>query len=273
MFGRIGVCSWSLQPGNPLELASRIQSCAIQHTQLALDPLRTHPWNPSTTRETLGSHTISIISGMMACKNEDYTTLESIEHTGGVRLDSTWADNLEAAHENAKIAHQLGLSLVTFHAGFLPKDHATPERAILIDRINAVVDEFSAKGIHVALETGQETAETLVGVLKEINRPELGVNFDPANMILYAKGEPIPSMQALAPWIRQVHIKDALPARTPGTWGEEVRAGTGAVNWREFLGVVRELDRPIDLVIEREAGEQRIADVTAAREMLDRLMR
>lgn len=273
MFGRIGVCSWSLQPANPLELASRIRSCAVQHTQLALDPLRTPPWNPANTRETLGSHSISIISGMMACKDEDYTSLESIEHTGGVRLDSTWADNLEAALENAKIAHQLGLTLVTFHAGFLPKDHATPERAILIDRINAVVDEFSAKGIHIALETGQETAATLVGVLQEINRPELGVNFDPANMILYGKGDPISSMQALAPWIRQVHIKDALPTRTPGTWGEEVRAGTGAVNWREFLDIVRGLSRPVDLLIEREAGDQRVADVVAAREMLERLMR
>lgn len=271
MIGRIGMCSWSVRPAAPTDLAHAARACGIHWVQLALDPLRAGGWSVPQTRESLAAADAAILSGMMACKGEDYATLESIEQTGGVRPDSTWADNLDAARGNARIAQDLGLRLVTFHAGFIPGDRANPERHVLLERIRAVVAEFAAVGIDVALETGQETADTVADVLNELALPTLGVNFDPANMILYGKGEPIAAMRTLAPWIRQVHIKDALPTRTPGTWGEEVRAGTGAVDWRAFLDLVRSLDRPVDLVIEREAGEDRIADIRAAKDMLARL--
>ena len=56
----------------------------------------------------------------------------------------------------------------------------------------------------------------------ELNHPNIGVNFDPANMILYDKGDPVKALHVLAPWMRQVHIKDAKRTKIPGTWGEEV---------------------------------------------------
>lgn len=290
MIGRVAVCSWSLKAGSGPDLATKVVSCGIRHVQLALDPLRhggeihgpdgvqAANWNFEETVSALRGAGITVVSGMMAAAGEDYTTLETIERTGGVRPTERWSANLAAAKENAQAAKRLGLKLVTFHAGYLPGSKSDPERRVLIDRINAIVDCFAAAGAEVALETGQETAETLIGVLEEINRPDLGVNFDPANMILYGKGEPIASMRALAPWIRQVHIKDAKPTRVPGTWGEEVAGGTGAVDWRAFVEIVRGLKdgagraRTIDLVIEREGGDQRVRDITGAREMIEGLM-
>jgi sugar phosphate isomerase/epimerase len=62
----------------------------------------------------------------------------------------------------------------------------------------------------------------------------------------------------------QVHVKDAVPAAVAGTWGREVVAGTGAVDWPAFLAAVRALPREVDLVIEREAGPTREADIRAA---------
>jgi sugar phosphate isomerase/epimerase len=94
------------------------------------------------------------------------------------------------------------------------------------------------------------------------------VNFDPANMILYGKGNPIAALRVLGPWIRQVHIKDARRTKVPGTWGEEVAAGTGEVDWQAFFATLRELNCKGDFVIEREAGTQRVADIQAAREMV-----
>ena len=101
------------------------------------------------------------------------------------------------------------------------------------------------------------------------------MNFDPANMILYGMGDPVAAVRALAPRIRQVHIKDALPAEVPGTWGREVRVGDGRVSWREFLQAVRDANaaagrdrEDIDLVIEREAGAARAGDVAHARDLL-----
>jgi L-ribulose-5-phosphate 3-epimerase len=87
-------------------------------------------------------------------------------------------------------------------------------------------------------------------------------------MILYDKGDPIAALRTLGPWIRQVHIKDARRTKVPGTWGEEVAAGTGEVDWPAFFATLRELNYPGDFVIEREAGGQRVADIEAANDIV-----
>ncbi len=121
----------------------------------------------------------------------------------------------------------------------------------------------------MALETGQESAETLVGVLTQLDRPDVGVNFDPANMILYGMGDPVNAIGRLARFVRQVHVKDALPATVPGRWGEEIPAGRGAVDWDAFFEIANAIDPPVDFVIEREAGDEREEDIRAARELIE----
>jgi sugar phosphate isomerase/epimerase len=135
-------------------------------------------------------------------------------------------------------------------------------------RLSETADVFKAANIALGLETGQETAPVLVQLLHKLKRQNVGVNFDPANMILYDKGNPIAALCVLGPWIRQVHIKDARRTKVPGTWGEEVAAGTGEVDWRAFFATLRELNYKGDFVIEREAGTQRAVDIKAAREMV-----
>jgi L-ribulose-5-phosphate 3-epimerase len=163
------------------------------------------------------------------------------------------------------------LDLVTFHAGFIPEPPDDPQRSTMIDRIRQVVDAFTAEGIRIGLETGQETADTLLAALAEIDRPTLGVNFDPANMILYGKGDPIEALRKLAPHVFQLHIKDALPTDTPGTWGTEVPVGKGAVDWNAFFSVAATIDPPVNCIIEREAGEDRLDDIRAARDLIKRI--
>ena len=86
------------------------------------------------------------------------------------------------------------------------------------------IDSFTDAGLRIAFETGQETAATLLEALDELARPEVGVNFDPANMILYGMGDPVAAARALASKIAQVHIKDAIPAPRPGDWGPRRRS-------------------------------------------------
>jgi sugar phosphate isomerase/epimerase len=78
-------------------------------------------------------------------------------------------------------------------------------------------------------------------------------------------------LRTLGPWVRQCHIKDAIRTRTPGTWGEEVVAGTGQVDWRAFFATLREIGFEGGCCIEREAGSQRAADIIAARRYLETL--
>jgi sugar phosphate isomerase/epimerase len=90
-------------------------------------------------------------------------------------------------------------------------------------------------------------------------------------MILYGMGDPVASLRALSAHVVQVHVKDAVPTAVPGTWGREVVAGAGAVDWPAFLAEVARLPRAVDLVIEREAGPTREADIAAAAALVRRL--
>lgn len=266
---RLGVCSWSLQPGSPVELAQRVRAAGLDAVQLALNPLvpgTPGGWDAAETARVLADAGIEVLSGMASMRGEDYTTLESIERTGGVRPDEHWAANLATTAAVARVAADLGLGLVTYHAGFMPDRADDPERAKLIQRIRELSDLFSAHEVEVALETGQETAANLLSVLDELARPDLGVNFDPANMLLYGKGDPVEAITALGPHVRQIHIKDAHPSPAPGAWGSEMVVGEGSVDWPRFLELARGLG--VDLVIEREHGDQRVADVIRARDLV-----
>lgn len=271
--GRLAVCSWSLQPSDPQDLIAKLHAVGIRRVQLALDPLREQPAVWGRAAEQLRAAGIIVVSGMFGCVGEDYSTLETIRRTGGLVPDETWAQNWKNVQTTAPLAQSLGLKLVTFHAGFLPHDSGDPGFAKLKARLEQVAEVFAARGIALGLETGQETAAALRRFLETLARPNVGVNFDPANMILYDKGEPIEALRVLAPWIRQVHLKDARRTRVPGTWGEEVVLGTGEVDWPAFFRTLGEIGFNGDLCIEREAGDQRVADIRAAREFVERLSR
>jgi L-ribulose-5-phosphate 3-epimerase len=267
------VCSWSLQPSSPRDLLAKLQATGIHRVQLALDPLREAPRVWGETAALFRQAKISIVSGMFGCVGEDYTTLESIRRTGGIAPDHTWEQNWKNVQDTAALARELRLHLVTFHAGFLPHDPADPGFEKMLQRLGEVAEIFGAANLDLGLETGQETAPDLLRLLQALQCPNVGVNFDPANMILYDKGNPIEALHVLGPWIRQVHIKDATRTRTPGTWGAEVAAGTGEVDWRAFFAALRQQKFAGDFVIEREAGDQRVADIRTARELVEKLSR
>jgi L-ribulose-5-phosphate 3-epimerase len=267
----IGLCSWSVQPDSPESLLAALESAGITAVQLALTPCVQDPERWGDVMQHLQAAGVSVLSGMMEPVGEDYSTLDAIARTGGVRQDSTWPANEAMAEAIAAFAAEHGIGLVTLHAGFLPGGADDPERATVLDRLARAVDIHASHGVRVAFETGQETAETLLGVLAELDRPMLGVNFDPANMILYAKGDPIESFRALAPHVMQVHVKDAVPTTEPGTWGTEMPVGTGAVDWPAFFDVLANLPAPTNAVIEREGGSQRIEDIRTAHALVRRL--
>ena len=268
---RLAVCSWSIQPTDPNNLVTQLQAIGISRVQIALDSIRERPGVWGKILEVFRRNNITLVSGMFGTIGEDYSTLESIRRTGGVAPDATWNENWRNIETNAVIARQLRLKLVTFHAGFLPQEESDPAFKKLYDRVTLIADRFAAKGIDIGFETGQETAETLRAFLIRLNRPNVGVNFDPANMILYDKGNPIDALRALGPWLKQCHIKDAVRTKSAGTWGEEVVVGLGDVNWQQFFSVLRELKFNGDLCIEREAGPQRVSDISAARKFLESL--
>ena len=267
---RLAVCSWSLLPTDPQDLIAKVRATGIHRVQLELDPLRDQPKVWGNTPALLEENGIEIASGMFRCVGEDYATLESIRLTGGIAPDATWEENLRNIRAAATLAKKIGLKLVTFHAGFLPPNESEPTFGKIMQRLDEVSDIFMVHNILLGLETGQETATELAALLHKLNHPNIGVNFDPANMILYDKGDPVKALRTLAPWIRQVHIKDATRTQVPGTWGEEVVVGDGEVDWRAFFTTFKQVIFNVNLAIEREAGDQRVADIRTARSVMEK---
>jgi L-ribulose-5-phosphate 3-epimerase len=268
---RLAVCSWSLQPQSAEQLVEQLETTGLRRVQLALDPLHLEPAAWRATADLFAARKIEIVSGMFGTIGEDYTTLETIKRTGGLVPDEHWDQNWRNIQAVAALAQTFQLKLVTFHAGFLPHEESDPDFRKLMDRVARVADLFATHRISLGFETGQETAETLATFLTKLNRPNVGVNFDPANMILYGKGDPIEALRVLAPWLQQCHIKDATHTKQPGTWGAEVPAGAGDVNWPAFFATLKELGYAGNLCIEREAGTQRVADIITARQMVEKL--
>jgi L-ribulose-5-phosphate 3-epimerase len=269
---RLAVCSWSMEPASADDLLKKLSATGLRRVQIALDPVRENKngaW--SDVAAMAAAQGVTFVSGMMGTIGEDYTTLDSIRRTGGVVPDATWAGNWKNFEANADLAGRLGLKLVTFHAGFLPHEEKDPAFAKLQDRIRRIADLFQAKGIVLGMETGQEVADTLAAFLRKLDHRGVGVNLDPANILLYDKGDPVAAVRTLGTWLRQCHIKDAVRTRVPGKWGEEVVLGTGQVDWKAFFKALSEVGFDGNLCIEREAGTQRVADIRTARDYVERL--
>jgi sugar phosphate isomerase/epimerase len=117
--------------------------------------------------------------------------------------------------------------------------------------------------VTVAFETGQERADLLRRTLDELKCANLKVNFDPANMLLYDKGDPLHAVEILGPDIRSVHVKDANRPTTPGAWGQEVPLGQGEADIPKFLTTLKKVGYRGPLSIEREVGnqEERFRDI------------
>lgn len=265
---RIGVCSWSLRPKHPAELIRILKPLSLTRVQLAMSPMAegSEPWVDAVSE--LRAEGIDVVSGMFSPIGEDYRTLETIRRTGGVVPDEHWHANLKLATSIAGIAGRQGVRTVTFHAGFVPHDPSDPGYGKLRDRLVTLAGVFADAGSELLLETGQETADDLLAFLDAVDQSNLGVNFDPANMILYGKGDPIRALKILIGRVRQVHIKDATASTTPGQWGAEVPAGTGDVDWPAFFKVLKEARYSGNLVIEREAGNDRTGDIAKARDLV-----
>ncbi len=155
--------------------------------------------------------------------------------------------------EIADFARLLGVDAVGLHLGFVPHDAADPLYGQVLAVARELCDHCRRQRQRVHLETGQEAADTLLAFLAAVDRDNLFVNFDPANMILYGSGDPIEALRKVGRYVRSVHCKDAKWAARPGVdWGAEVPLGEGDVNVETFLRTLAEVGYAGPLTIERE---------------------
>lgn len=259
----IGVCSWSLQVKNIPELKQFLDRLGIDVVQIACGDPHHAAWDEGDRMaEAARAAGLQMSGAMLGFPGEDYTTPQTIQRTGGFGNPATRSERLERFRWALDRTRALGLSDLMLHAGFLPEP-GDPQRKPFLDTLGQVSALAAEKGVSVGFETGQETADLLRRTLDDLKCPNLKVNFDPANMLLYDKGDPLRAVEILGPDIRSVHVKDANRPTAPGVWGEEVPLGEGQVNIRAFVLALKKVGYRGPLCIEREVGNQedRLRDV------------
>jgi sugar phosphate isomerase/epimerase len=182
------------------------------------------------------------------------------------------ADELKEISDFAKL---LGSKAVGLHIGFVPHDKADPMYQQSIDVTREACDHCKKNGQGLHLETGQESADTLLAFIGDVKRDNLFINFDPANMILYGSGEPIEALRKVGKYVRSIHCKDGTWSDKPGeTWGREVPLGEGDVGMENYLKTLDEIGYTGPLTIEREIPqepERQKAEIGHAVRLLEKL--
>jgi L-ribulose-5-phosphate 3-epimerase len=252
----IGVCSWSLQVTSIPELKGFLDRLGIDVVQIACGDPHHASWNEGDDMPKAAKAAGFRMSGaMLGFPGEDYTTPATIEKTGGFGDPDTRPQRFETLRWGLKRCKDLGLSELMFHAGFIPAVES-PDRKPFLDTLAKAADMAKQDGITIGFETGQEASTLLRRTLDDLKCPNVKVNFDPANMLLYDNDDPIGALELLAPDIGSVHVKDAVRPPKKGVWGEEVPLGKGQTNTKLFVKTLKKIGFRGPLVIEREAGNQ-----------------
>jgi sugar phosphate isomerase/epimerase len=252
----IGVCSWSLQVHSIPELKGFMDRLGLDLVQIACGDPHHADWDEGDRLpQAAVAAGFKMGGAMLGFPGEDYTTPKTIEKTGGFGDPALRQERFERLKWALERTIALGLTDLMLHAGFLP-EVGDPARKPFLDTLTKVSQLAGEKGITLAFETGQESATLLRRTLDDLKCPNLKVNFDPANMILYDKDDPIKAVELLGPDIKTVHVKDAIRTKVPGTWGEEVPLGKGQANIKLFIKTLKNVGYRGPLFIEREVGDQ-----------------
>jgi L-ribulose-5-phosphate 3-epimerase len=242
---------------------------------------------------------IHFAAAMVSFPGENYHSHATIQRTGGYVPDDQFDARLTRTTTAAQICRELNINLLTTHAGFLPD--ATPPNSIpappptphssaepfhpssfslqpsprpllpspqfgkMLTRLRTIADLCASHHLTLALETGQETAATLLNFLTALDRPTVGINFDPANMLLYDKGDPLAAADLLFDHILHIHAKDTKlrPPTDTGWAGDEVPLGHGDARLPDLLTLLHHRGYTGTISIEREFGASRLQDAHA----------
>lgn len=179
-------------------------------------------------------------------------------------------DALKAGAEFAKLA---GAPSLTTHAGFVPEDPGDPLYVGTIEALTEVATYCKELGLAFHFETGQETPITLLRLMRDIGTDNLGVNLDPANLLMYGKANAVDSLDILGPYVRGVHAKDGEYPTDPVRLGMEKLVGEGRVDWPALIPKLKSFGYTGAITIEREiTGEQWVEDIKCAIERLTPLL-
>ena len=204
---------------------------------------------------------------------ESYADIPTVHETVGLVPPGPRDQRVATTKKISDFAKAAGVEALGMHIGAVPDDALAPLYKDVVAAAQDICDYCKANGQRLHLETGQESVDTLLRFFADVDRDNLAINFDPANLILYGVAEPIEALKQCGQYVKSCHCKDAKWSANPGKeWGEEMPLGQGDVGMENFVKTLKAIGYEGALTIEREiAGDQQKKDIAEAVKLLERL--
>lgn len=246
-----------------------IRSLGVRCGQLGIPGgLALHDGVVSEWKAAIAREPFTLVTVFAAYEGESYADIPTVQRTVGFIPRATREERERRTLEVSDFAAALGVSSIACHIGFVPEDTTHPDYQGVLETVRRICDHAAGHGQTFALETGQEPAHVLLHFLRAVSRTNIGINFDPANMILYGTGDPVEALGVLGRAVLSVHAKDGdwPPRENSDALGTERPLGKGSVDIPRFITRLKQVGFRGPLNIEREAENQqeRIADIRQA---------
>ncbi|MCX6623476.1 MAG: sugar phosphate isomerase/epimerase [Acidobacteria bacterium] len=269
----IGVMFWAGR--DPLETVREVRSFGVRCGQLAFGGDVALAGAAAQWGAALAAEQLTIVTAFCAYVGEDYADIPTVQRTVGFIPPATREEREQRTLAVSDFAAELGIPSVACHIGFVPEDENDPDYVAVRAMVRRICDHCAKHNQTFALETGQEPAGVLLEFLRDVDRPNLKINFDPANMILYGTGDPIEAVGVLGKEVITVHCKDGdwPPKGVAGALGTEQPLGQGSVGMPQFISKLKEIGYRGTLNIEREGQSPELwrQDVKKAVGLLEKL--
>ena len=269
----VGVMFWAGK--DPLETIREVKALGVSCGQLGVPGDMALDGAAEGWRTALAQEDFAVVTVFCSYIGESYADIPTVEQTVGFIPPATRAEREERTKEVSHFAAAIGVKSIACHVGFVPENHDDPNYVAVRDLVRRICDHAALHGQTFALETGQERAEILLEFLYDVDRKNLGINFDPANLIMYGSGDPIQAVEVLHEHLLSVHCKDGVwPPKMPaGALGTERPLGEGQVGMDKFIAKLKQVGYKGVLNVEREIDdlEQKKADMRMGVELLKRL--
>ncbi|MCM8769239.1 MAG: sugar phosphate isomerase/epimerase [Candidatus Omnitrophica bacterium] len=176
---------------------------------------------------------------------------------------------LSLAKKFSDLVKEIGVKTIASHVGFIPDDEKDPIYAGFLQVMGEFIDHCKRNGQTFCFETGQELPSTLKRTILDLGRENVGINLDPANLILYGKANPLDAVEIFGEYVKGFHAKDGLWPNRDEALGKETPLGQGMVRFDLLLPRLKKKGFTGPVTIEREiSGPQQIEDIRKAIELL-----
>lgn len=262
---------------DPVKVFKRIKDAGFSHCQLAApsDDYLYGKKSKVMTRNLLNvleENEITVTSVFMSFPGQNWN-LSDAPNSIGLVPETTRAERIARACRIGNWAKELGVNELAAHVGFVPEDRNCELYKKFIDAMRVLVLFLQSNDQTFTFETGQETVAVLSNIIEDIGTDNLGINFDPANLLLYDRDEPSYLVEKLGKYVVHIHCKDGVRPQQKGTLGKETRLGEGDVGFESLLRNLYAIGFRGPLTIEREAtsGEQQDKDILFAKDVIERI--